>query len=74
MLRDKGQNDNFLNLTLNQAKDLQETLKRIKKIRRTDVEPPPITKELKTENAPTVKHCRKKKNNRTIRGGFKSPE
>ena len=69
MLRDKGQNDSFLNLTLNQAKDLQETLKRIKKRRRTDVEPPPITKnknhrttkKIRTENAATVRHCRKKK-------------
>ena len=29
------------------------------------------TKEIRTENVATVKHCWKKKNNRTFRGGFK---
>ena len=45
--------------------------------KRTDAEPPPITKirttglQKKSENVATVKHCWKKKNNRTFRGGFK---
>ena len=52
-----------------EAKDLQETLKRRMKRRRTDAEPPPLTKtknhratkEIRTEHAATVKRCRKKK-------------
>ena len=56
-----------VNLTPNQAKDLQKTLKRRKTRRRTDAEPPltkninhRTRKEIRTENAATVKHCRKK--------------
>ena len=62
----------FLNLTQNQVKDLQETLcKRRKKRRKTErgTTCPPlttntnhrITKEIRTENAATVKHLQKKK-------------
>ena len=62
----------FLNLTQNQVKDLQETLcKRRKKRRKTErgTTCPPltkntnhrITKEIRTENAATVKHFQKKK-------------
>ena len=57
----------FLSLTTNQAKDLQKTLKRRKTRRRTDAEPPltkntnhRTRKEIRAENAATVKHCRKK--------------
>ena len=62
----------FLNLTQNQVKDLQETLcKRRKKRRKTErgTTCPPltkntnhrITKEIRTENAATMKHFQKKK-------------
>ena len=62
----------FLNLTQNQVKDLQETLcKRRKKRRKAErgTTCPPltkntnqrITKEIRTENAATVKHFQKKK-------------
>ena len=62
----------LLNLTQNQVKDLQETLcKRRKKRRKTErgTTCPPltkntnhrITKEIRTENAATVKHFQKKK-------------
>ena len=69
---DDTEKTTFLNLTQNQVKDLQETLcKRRKKRRKTErgTTCPPltkntnhrITKEIRTENAATVKHFQKKK-------------